>query len=378
MPWVDMKKFSTRVLALTVSLWSATGAAGLIGAALSVPSIAHAQSKATPPIEINKDAPDRYIVVKGDTLWDIAGRFLEKPWRWPEIWQLNRDQIHDPHWIYPGDVVYLDYDASGRPRLRLGKPVGASNNGVVTSQIQPMTRSAPEKRDAIPTISAAAIEPFLNRPLIVDQKGLAEHPYIVGADEGRLFLSQGDVAYARGIRDQAVTEWQIYRPSKPILDPDTHKPIAYEALYIGSAHLEKLGDPSTLRITSTNEEIGTGDRLMPAEHDRFMNYVPHAPEFQVDGRIVSIYRGVDQAGRNSVVAMNVGSKQGLEVGHVLTVKQRGLTVLDRDSAKRGDYVKLPDQAVGYLLIFRVFDNISYGLILNASRSVSLGDNVTTP
>ncbi|MFT4104039.1 MAG: LysM peptidoglycan-binding domain-containing protein [Burkholderiaceae bacterium] len=390
-----MKKFSTRVLARSAALTTALagaamaptagpGAAALIAGlagwtALAHPSRALAQATATPPLEIAKDAPDKYVVVKGDTLWDISGRFLEKPWRWPEIWELNREQIRDPHWIYPGDVVYLDRNAAGGPRLRLGRPIGEGGGALgAQARLQPMTRSEPLGRNAIPTINAAAIDAFLNRPLIIDETSLSNNPYLVGTEEGRLYLSRGDIAYARGMGEQPAEEWHIYRPSKPLMDPDTRKPIALEALYVGSARLEKNGDPATLRITGTTEEIGTGDRLMPAERSRTINYAPHAPAGPVDGRVVSVHRGVAQAGRNSVVALNVGLAQGIEVGHVLSISKRGQIVPDRDGPVRGQTVKLPDEAIGYLMVFRVFDQVSYGLILDASKSVAVGDNVNTP
>jgi len=371
-------------LAPTAGPGTAAMIAGLAGwAAIAGPSTAYAQAKATPPLEIAKDAPDKYIVVKGDTLWDISGRFLEKPWRWPEIWELNREQINDPHWIYPGDIVYLDRNAAGQPRLRLGRPIGGKGglgDGALGAQarLQPMTRSESLGRNAIPTIDAAAIDAFLNRPLIVDEASMMQNPYIVGTEEGRLYLSTGDMAYARGLGEQPAQDWHIYRPSKPLIDPDTRRPIALEALYIGSARLEKNGDPATLRITGTNEEIGTGDRLMPAERSRTINYAPHAPDSEINGRVVSVYRGVAQAGRNNVVALNVGQAQGIEVGHVLSISKRGQLVPDRDGPVRGQMVKLPDEAVGYLLVFRVFDHVSYGLILDASKAIAIGDNVTTP
>jgi nucleoid-associated protein YgaU len=375
-----MKKCSSPpalALALALSAAAAGPLAGLAGlATIAAPLVAHAAE--TAPIEIAKDAPDKYVVVKGDTLWDISGRFLEKPWRWPEVWQLNREQIRDPHWIYPGDIVYLD-TSGGSPRLRLGKAVGGGDaaTGNRRDALQPMARSQPLDRAPIPTISAAAIESFLNRPLIVDELGLLTNPRIVGTQEGRVYLGRGDLAYVRGISDPAIVDWHVYRPARPLLDPDTRKPIAYEALYVGSARLERMGDPATLRITGTSEEIGEGDRLMPAERGRIVNYAPHAPEVDIAGRIVSVYRGVAQAGRNSVVAINVGKTQGVEVGHVLSISQRGRDVRDR-GAEKPVMVKLPDESTGYLLVFRVFDKIAYGLIMDASRAVSVGDNVSTP
>lgn len=365
-----MKKFSTQILALAVSLGATLGA------------VAMAQS--TPPLELTKDAPDRYVVVKGDTLWDISGRFLQKPWRWPEIWQLNREEIKDPHWIYPGDVVYLDRSGAS-PRLRLGRRVGGGSSadaaggagGLPTERLEPRVRAERLERDAIPTISSTAIEAFLNRPLVVDEEGLKSNPRIVGTQEGRVNIARGEVAYVRGIADSSVTDWHVYRSAKPLLDPDTRKPIAWEAMFVGSAKLERAGDPATVRIVANNEEIGVGDRLMPAERSLPINYVPRPPESAVAGRIVSVYRGVTQVGRNNVVALNVGKAAGLEIGNVLAIRHRGGVVTDREAAK-AEQVRLPDEAVGHLLVFRVFDKIAYGLVMEASQPIAVGDAVSNP
>lgn len=349
------KKFITQVFAFAL--------------AACLPLLAPAQG-----VELAKDAPDQYIVVKGDTLWDIAGKFLQKPWRWPEIWELNREQIRDPHWIYPGDVIYLDRSGA-HPRLRLGKPFGDGN--LPTVRLQPMVRSEAIAASAIPTVRAADVAQFLNRPLIVDERGLAEHPRIIGTEEGRVYLSRGDRAYVRGITDGSVKSWHVYRPARPLLDPDTRQPIAYEALFVGAATLVREGDPATLRIDGTSEEVGVGDRLMPARRDDVVNYVPRAPEKPVRARIVSVYRGVTQVGRNNVVALNVGSEQGVEVGSVLSVLALGRTVVDREDPKRAQ-IKLPDETAGQLLIFRTFDKIAYGLVMSASRPISIGDVVVNP
>ncbi len=343
-------------------------------------------------LKLAPDAPDSYLVVKGDTLWGISGRFLSEPWRWPDIWQLNRENIKDPHWIYPGDVVYLD-KSGGEPRLRLGKAVNvnaANANGVGNSsangrsgsgrgqghdRLQPMVRSSPIDGNAIPTIDIASIDAFLNRPLIVDEKALNENPRIVATQEGRVYLSRGDKAYVRGIKDETITEYHIYRQARPLTDPVTRRPIAFEALYVGSARLEKAGDPATMRVYNTSEEVGVGDRLMPAERSLITNMMPHPPEHEIDGRIVSVYRGVTQVGKNSVIAINRGTADGLDIGNVLAVRQLGRTV--RDSDTRED-VKLPDEKVGHMLVFRVFDKIAYGLVMDASESISVGDAVTKP
>ena len=362
-----MKKLITQVFAL------ALGLAGSFGALAQ-----------QPPLELAKDAPDRYVVVKGDTLWDISGKFLQKPWRWPEIWDLNRDQIANPHLIYPGDVIWLDV-RDGKPRLRLGRAVGGSGGadagaiggggGEPARRLSPMVRADALEKSPIPTVNYQAIEPFLNRPLVVDEKGLQSNPRVVAAQESRFYLGAGDLVYVRGLDDPSVGEWHLYRQAKPLLDPDTRKPIAWEALFVGTARLERPGDPATLRITATTEEIGVGDRLIPAQRRTVPTFVPHAPDGKVDGRIVSVYRGVTQVGRNSVVAINRGSADGLELGHVLSILQRGGVTKDRENRQK---VTLPDEPVGQLLIFRVFDNIAYGLVVEAHRSIAVGDVVSNP
>ena len=351
-----MRNFSTRVLGAALTMLMCTGVLAQ-------------------PLELAKDAPDRYVVVRGDTLWDISGKFLQKPWRWPEIWQLNRDQIRDPHWIYPGDVVYLD-NSSGTPRLRLGKPVASGGSHADrTERARPEVRSEPMPASAVPTIDGHAIAPFLNRPLIVDEKGLQSHPRIVATQDGRVYLSRGELAYARGIPEGAGADWHVYRPARPLLDPDTRKPIAWEAQFVGSARMERDGDPATLRMQSVNEEVGPGDRLMPAERQDVPNYVPSPPQSEIEGRIVSIHRGVALAGRNSVVAVSVGTSQGIAVGNVLGIKERGRVVRDPETREQ---VRLPGEPIGHLLVFRVFDNIAYGLIMASTRDISIGDDVTNP
>jgi nucleoid-associated protein YgaU len=367
-----MKKSSTQILALAVTLAATLGASALA-------------QQATPPLEIARDAPDRHIVVKGDTLWDISGRFLEKPWRWPEIWQLNREQIRNPHLIYPGDAVYLDRSGA-EPRLRLGRRVGGGSSpdaagaggaGLPGERLQPRVRAEPLEREAIPTISSTDIEAFLTRPLVVDEAGLKSHPRIVGTQEGRVNLGPGDLAYVRGLPEQSSGDWHVYRSAKPLVDPDTRQTIAWEAMFVGTAKLERNGDPATMRIEALNEEIGVGDRLMPAERAFPVTYAPRPPDAAVKGRIVSVHRGVTNVGRNSVVAVNLGKADGIEVGHVLAVSERGRTVTDREAPKP-EKVVLPDRPVGHLLVFRVFDKIAYGLVMEASESISVGDGVSNP
>jgi hypothetical protein len=328
------------------------------------------------PLELAPDAPDKYVVVRGDTLWDISGRFLKSPWRWPEIWQMNREQIANPHLIYPGDIVYLDRSGP-QPRLRLGRAVdSASAGGERTGRVEPMVRATPLPRDSVPTVNPAAIEVFLNRPLVVDEAGLKNHPRIVATQDGRVYLSRGDLAYARGLVDPSVTTWHVYRPARPLLDPATRLPLGWEAMYIGSAQVVRQGDPATLRIIENNEEIGVGDRLMPAPPPEAVpRLAPRAPSAPVSARIVSVYRGVDQVGRLNVVALSAGSEQGLEVGHVLSVQRTGAAILDPETKEP---LRLPNEPIGQLLVFRVFDRIAYGLVVSASQPIAVGATVTPP
>ena len=368
-----MKKSITQVLASALVCW--LGMAGPVAAQGT-------------PAEAAPDAPQRHVVVPGDTLWSIAARFLKEPWRWPELWQLNREQIRNPHLIYPGDIVYLD-DSAPAPRLRLARPVPDAGGGERqgegaparvaqaperTERASPRVRSEPE-RQPIPTIDARAIEPFLNRPLIVDENGLAKHPRIVATQDGRVYLGRGDIAYVRGLTDESVRDWHVYRRAVPLRDPQTGKTLAWEARYVGDMRLERAGDPAVFRVLGVAEEIGPGDRLMPAQRAVTPTFAPRPPQSQVSARVISVYRGLAQAGRDGIVAINAGSAEGLEAGDVLAISERARTVRDRDA---GGQVSLPGQTIGHLLVFRLFDHISYGLIMRSSRDVSVGDLVANP
>lgn len=354
---------------------------GVLGCVLFL-AAASAQTPPPPsaPVVLSADAPDSYTVVKGDTLWDISARFLKSPWQWPQLWQLNRQQIANPHLIYPGDIVYLDRSGA-QPRLRLGRSLGsgrsddAQASSADTVRLSPRVRAEPLRSEAVPTLNLSAVQHFLNRPLIVEPEGLRDHPRIVATQDGRLYLTRGDLAYVRGIPDASVTDWHIYRPARPLLDPSTRKPIAWETLFVGSAQLLREGDPSTLRILNNTEEISEGDRLMPATGASLPPLAPRPPTEAVDGRIVSVYRGLDSVGKNNVVAISLGSQQGLEVGHVLAVLSTGRVVTDRE---RKQAIQLPNEPIGQIILFRVFDRIAYGLVVAASEPISVGATVATP
>ena len=313
-------------------------------------------------------APDSYTVVRGDTLWGIAGRFLKQPWRWPEIWQMNREQIRNPHWIYPGQTIILDR-ATGTMRL------GGGPNANGTVKLSPQVRVTTD-RQAIPSIPPEVIEPYLTQPLIVETREMLDAPRIVAAKE-RVVLGAGDIAYVAGITDPSVSVYQLFRPGRELRDPDTGAVIAYQADYLGTARVTRPGDPATITITSSKMEVNAGDRLVAATKPVVINYMPHAPAGAVRGRIVSTYADVRYAGTNMVVAVNRGAADGLDVGTILAIKTYGRTIADRTNGHRED-ITLPEERKGLLFVFRVFDHIAYGLITSATDSVEIGDAVAQP
>lgn len=317
-------------------------------------------------LRLQDNAPDRYTVVKGDTLWGIAGRFLKDPWKWPQIWKMNRHEIRNPHRIYPGDVIVLDRNG---PSLRL---LSAAHP---TVKLSPQVRSEPTDQ-SIPSISPADIGPFLSQPLVIEENGLDKAPRIVSAEENRMMLGAGNIAYASGIPGGSDTQWQIYRPGKALVDPDTKEVLGYEALYLGHAALMREGSPATIRITKSTEEIGIGDRLVAAPPVSFPAYVPHAPDSQIHGRIIAAQGGLSEFGQNAIVAINKGTRDHIEVGHVLALYRTGETVKAPDTPE--GKVTLPNERYGLVFVFRTFDKVSYALVVQTSRAVKLLDMVQTP
>jgi len=232
------------------------------------------------PLSVSPDAPDRYVVVPGDTLWGIAQRYTNSPWRWPELWGLNRDQIKNPHLIYPGDVILLDR-ASGKLSLAAG-----------TVRLSPKIRVVGSTDTPIPSIPASVIEPFLSQPLVVEPDGLDNAPTIVATQEDRVVLEAGNRAYVRGMGDSKEEDWSVYRPGKALIDPDTDRTLGYEAVYLGRARALAHGDPSTVQLTTVTREVGRGDKLVPAGPPQAVDYAPHAPNVFIRGRVMTIYDGV--------------------------------------------------------------------------------------
>lgn len=348
-----------------------------------------------PLSELAPDAPDRYTVRAGDTLWDISALFLRSPWRWPELWGMNLEEIRNPHLIYPGQTLLL-VRRDGRATLRLGSASGAPAD-LRTVRLSPRVRTQ-ALDPALSTLDTRVIEPFLAEPLIVEAGELARAPRIVATtNESRILLTRGDRAYARSPDDATLLDpgdkpvlLRVLRSPQPLKDPVSGEVLGYEARFVGQARLvrgetrQTLPDgrdaivPATLDIVSAKEEMLTGDRLLPTPERGYLSYVPHAPAGDIDGRIVSIYgSAVANAAQNQVVVINRGRRDGLESGHVLAILKNGRQLADKTDPQR-PMLKLPDERNGLLMVFLTFEKLSYALVLDITDGVRIGDRLTTP
>ena len=332
---------------------------------------AQAVGQVSSPV-LNPRHPETYVVQRGDTLWDIASMFLRDPWFWPEIWQIN-PQVANPHLIYPGDILSLAYLDNGRPVVQLER---GTAGGV--QRLSPRIRSE-SLEDAISTVPFDALRAFLSRPSILEPGALDSLPYVFAHPDGLLGSAGRDV-YVRGTEAAPGAVFNLVHVGDPLVDPDDNEIIGYEGLYVGQGRVRRSGDPATLYLTESARETTIGDYLIEEEGITPVNFFPRSPEQQQDGRIVSVLDGVSLIGQFQVIVINRGARDGLEPGHVLSVYQTGELVRD-NSQKRGlstEIVRLPDEYAGITMVFRVFDRMSYALVMEAEREMRVLDTVRNP
>ncbi|MDP2823678.1 MAG: LysM domain-containing protein [Sulfuritalea sp.] len=322
-----------------------------------------ALAQGTQPLELADGAPDRHIVMPGDTLWGIAAKFLKDPYRWGELWKLNAEEIKNPQRIYPGQVIALDKSGK-QPRLKL-----------VTIK-EPRREYVEPLKKGIPSIPPQDIEPFLSEPRVLDAAGLDAAPRVVALQSDRVIAGAGDTIYTTEITTQHKA-WQLFRPGKALVDPDSKETLGHEALFLGTARMIKAGVPSSFLIATSKQEIVRDDRLLAAPRQDVPSYIPRPPATAVKAKVMAIYGGVNFGGPQSVVTLNRGKADGLEVGHVLAADLAGAEVSNRYQGEKTSY-KLPDARNGLLFVFRVFDRVSYALVMNATHPVVVGDTVRTP
>ena len=356
--------------------------------------------RGVPVEELAPNAPDTYTVKRGDTLWGISGLYLRRPWRWPELWGMNMESIRNPHLIYPGQVLYLEKQ-DGYARLRTARSVSGEGD---TVKLTPRSREEGLTALALTTLPPHLIEPFLSEPLVVDQHTLKQAPRLVATTDERVLMAQGDRVYARSTladtplrRDAgAPDKYRVFRNAVPLKDPVSGEILGYEAHYLGSAEMVREEQPlasseqgavgtvaaftpATLEILRTKEEIRAGDRLLPEPPRSFNNYTPHAPQALLDARVVSLYAStaVRYGAPHQVAVINKGLLDGVENGHVLALVSKGQRIKDKTSATK-DWVQLPDEENGAAMVFRIFDRVSYVLLMDVHRGVQVGDKLVTP
>lgn len=348
----------------------------LASTAAVIPTVAVAQTEQNQkksPIELAENAPDSYTVVRGDTLWGISGKFLKQPWRWPEVWRMNKEQIRNPHWIYPGQVILLDRNG---PSLSLqGSGTGSGKDG----RLQPEVYSSPADQ-AIMTIPMRVIEQFLSQPIFSDDEDDSSLPTVVGISNNRVIAGEADAIFAKGVTGQGST-WQIYRRAQKIKEPVTGDTLGYESVYVGKARLMIAGEgdvANEMLVTLSRQDINVGDRLTPEVKEPSFNLAPHPIAPSMKSRVASIYNSQGQvAGRFNIITLSKGKNDGMELGHVVALSRSQGELTYRGDGGKETY-KLPAQRYGLALVFRVFNRLSYALVLDSSEPVSVGDDALAP
>ena len=327
-------------------------------------------------IALKPDHPQRYVVQKGDTLWDISGRFLQQPWYWPEIWQDN-PQIKNPHLIYPGDVLALVY-IDGKPYVTI------DSRGKRTVKLSPETRFE-DLDTAIPTIPLDIIHPFLTGNRVLPRDALRNAPYIVGISDNHVSAGADNSIYVKGIEnDTKYNLYAVYEPGTIYKNPASPREIlGYEAVYLGEGVVDHRGHPSVIYLQKSRAEIVVGDYILPVDADRTFdaNFLPKPSTAARPGSIISVMTnavdtGVNMVGAMDVVVIDLGLDDGVEVGDVFNIYQRGRVV--SDPHKRNNKIKLPDVKAGNMLVFRPFERVSYAIVMDAQKSLKIGDVVRTP
>ncbi len=327
------------------------------------------------------NVPDSYVVKRGDTLWGIAKVFLRDPWYWPEIWQVN-SQIQNPHLIYPGDTLRLVY-IDGRPRVTVSR--GLAERGD-SARVEPRVRSQPLEA-AVTTIPYETVAAFMSKPSVLSQEQIKGAPYVLASKDTHVIISDGDTLYARGFTapTAAGTHYNIIRIGDPLRDPDDNRVVGYDGIFTGSGHVTRVGDPTTLVLTESARETRPGDKLFAGGSDVALDFIPSSPKIKVDGRIMAVSDGVSVIGQYQVVVINRGARDGLAPGNVLAVFDVGSTI--HDNVSKGYYglnrltthkVTLPDERSGTFMVFKTFDQISYGLIMEAKDIIRVADRVENP
>ncbi|MCC7257834.1 MAG: LysM peptidoglycan-binding domain-containing protein [Gammaproteobacteria bacterium] len=356
--------------AATLVLSAGAGAGTVTGITLAAQDAA----AATGAPALNPSHPDQYVVKRGDTLWGIAAMFLRDPWYWPEIWYAN-PQVANPHLIYPGDVLELVY-VNGRPRLQHAAAAAATSGG--SGKLSPRIREQ-SLEEAIPTIPLEVIGPFLSRGAILEKGDVKRSPYVVAIRDDHIAGAAGNEFYVRGDVGAVDQGYSVVHVGDKLIDPDDGDVVGYEGIYVGEGSIRRTGDPATLFMSDSAREAREGDRLIRQDVAYPAQIAPHAPSRPVEGSIIHVVDGVSQIGQYQVVVINRGKRDGLELGHVLRVWQRGGKVTDHSKPGRvSQKVRLPDEPAGISMVFRTYDRVSFALIMQATSEIHVLDVVRNP